>query len=177
MPSEMPRLSRASAMSSADCRVVPRSMNLDNRYIAPGVSTGSHTDPARIATLIVTAGVVFVRLASRTRPFGSVVRAGAMPVVVTSGHRQRVEPADRAIGRRENRAGGSRDFLERHRGDCWTEVREDIRPGDGLEIADLMLDVRDAVVLENEPRVQLRFRFRQFGRRDAVARDLAKLVN
>ena len=59
--SEMPRLSSSSAISAADACAVPRSITRDSRYIAPGASAGSQIEPARIARLIVTAGV-FARL-------------------------------------------------------------------------------------------------------------------
>src|SRR5436190_13642615 len=162
IPSEIPRLSSVSAMSSADRVVVPRSMSFDSRYIAPGVPTGSQTDPALIAMLIVTAGVVRVRFASTTTPFDSVVRDGARPGTVTSGyvvhsvHGKRIEPADGPVGFGEQRARDSRHFLERDRRDPRTEAGEDVDAGNRLEVDDLVRDVGDAVVLKDEPRVQLR---------------------
>src|SRR5690349_8586341 len=155
MPSEMPRRSSASAMSSADRVAVPRSMTFDSRYIDPGASAGSQTDPARMAMLIVTAGVVCVRRASSTAPFGRTTRIGARAVVFNSGDRQGFERADRAVRRGENFPRDRGDFLERHRRDPRAEVREDVHAGDRLEVADLMRDVRHAVVLEDQPRVEL----------------------
>src|ERR1041384_6264790 len=114
--------------------------------------------------LMVTAGVVFVCFASRTRPFGSVTRVGLRPEDATSGgravNRQRIEPADGAGGFREDRGRGLGDFLERDGGDPRAEVREDVHAGDRLEVAELVRDVRDAVVLEDEAGVQLALRLR-----------------
>ena len=76
MTSVMPRLSRSSAMSVVDLPTVPRSITRDSRNIAPGASAGSHTDPARIAMLMVTAGIVRVSLAMTTAPFDSTARDG-----------------------------------------------------------------------------------------------------
>jgi hypothetical protein len=76
---EIPRLSSASAMSSADRVDVPRSITFDNRCVAPVASAGSHTDPARTAMLMVTAGVVGVCFASTTAPLGRTERAGTRP--------------------------------------------------------------------------------------------------
>src|ERR1043166_6619323 len=171
----MPRLSSASAISSADRRVVPRSMVLESRYIAPGASAGSHIDPARMAMFIVTAGVVLVRFASRTAPFFSAIRAGASPEEVTSGcfvNRYRIEQSDRSIRLGQNRARRPRALLERDSGDPWPEVREDVDAGDRLEVTDLVRDVRDAVVLKHEARVQLCFRFGELTGRDSTSRDL-----
>ena len=74
------RLSNSSATCSADRVAVPRSMTRDRRCTAPGASAGSQIDPARIARLIVTAGVVFVSFAKTTTPLSRRVRDGARPV-------------------------------------------------------------------------------------------------
>src|SRR5690242_557034 len=129
MPSEMPRRSSASAMSSADRVAVPRSMTFDSRYIAPGASAGSQIDPARMAMLIVTAGVVRVRLARTTRPLPSVERAGTRPDSVNSGRVfdwQRVEPAHGAVRLDEHLAGDVADLFERDARDPRTEIREHV---------------------------------------------------
>src|SRR5207249_222693 len=74
-----------------------------------------------------------------------------------------------------NRTRRVRDFLERDRGDPRPEIREDVRARNCFEITNLVRDVRDAVVLEHQARVQLRFGFHQFGNRDAGARDARDL--
>ena len=61
------------------CRPCRDRCTRDSRYIAPGASAGSHTDPARIARLMVTAGIVRVSLAMTTTPFDSTARDGARP--------------------------------------------------------------------------------------------------
>ena len=66
-------------MSAADRVAVPRSSTRDRRKTAPGASIGSHTDPARIARLMVTAGKVGVSFAMTTTPLGRTVRVGARP--------------------------------------------------------------------------------------------------
>ena len=58
-------------------------MSFDNRYIAPGASGGSQIDPAFTAMLIVTAGVVGVRLPRTTIPLSRVERVGSRPECVT----------------------------------------------------------------------------------------------
>ena len=58
---------------------VPRSTTRDSRYIAPGASGGSQTEPARTARLIVTAGIVRVCLARTTAPLARTVRTGERP--------------------------------------------------------------------------------------------------
>ena len=72
--SVMPRLSSSSAMSRgrsrAPCRDRSRATAATS---APGASGGSQIDPARIARLIVTAGVVCVSLAMTTAPLSSTV--------------------------------------------------------------------------------------------------------
>ena len=133
--------------------------------------------------LIVTAGVVCVCLASND----DAVRAascGRGEAGVRHVRRRRSRHVRRLgsgsnqptvrLDSAEHRARGGGDLFERHRGDPRAEVREHVDAGDGLEVTDLMRDVRDAVVLEHEPRVQLRLRFRQLGRRDAVARDAGR---
>ena len=45
-------------MSAADRVAVPRSITRDSSHVAPTASSGSHIDPARIARLMATAGVV-----------------------------------------------------------------------------------------------------------------------
>src|SRR4051812_30367481 len=184
-PSEIPRISRASATSSADRVVVPRSMTFERRYMAPAASGGSQIDPALIAMLIVTAGVVRVRFARTTMPLSSVDRAGTRLGCVTSSRVfdvaaavewQRIEPADRAVRFGEHLSRGVGDFLERHCGDARAEVREDVHACNCLEIANLVRDVRDAVVLEDQPRIQLRFGFREFTGRDSTARDGVQFV-
>ncbi len=48
--------------------------------------------------------------------------------------------------------------------------------GDRLEVPQLMRDVRDAVVVEHEPRFELRLGFRQFGLGDALAAHAIELL-
>ena len=48
------------------------------------------------------------------------------------------------------RRGG--DLLERDRGDARGSVGEHVDAGDGLEVAELVRDVGDAVVVEDQPR-------------------------
>src|SRR5436190_12629485 len=142
----MPRLSRASAMSSAErpaldaVASVPRSTTRDRRYVAPGASGGSHTDPARTARLIVTAGIVRVCLARTTAPLGRTVRAGERPekvpeaMALTRTHRLRIEPADGSIGRRENGARRRGHRVARDGSDPQAETAEHVHAGDRLEV-------------------------------------------
>src|SRR5215831_343363 len=108
--------------------------------------------------LIVTAGVVRVRLARTTMPLESVERAGTSVDGVKSGcafDRVRIEPADGAVRFDEQLARNRVDLLEGDRRNSRAEILEHVDARDRLEIADLMRDVGDAVVLEHQPRVQL----------------------
>ena len=58
-----------------------------------------------------------------------------------------------------------RHFVERHRRDPRRRLEKAVDAGDRLEVPELMRDVRDAVVVEDQPRLQLRLRFRQLRRR------------
>ena len=75
----MPRLSSSSAITAAGRDAVPRSIRRDSSQVVPSASSGSEAEPARMARLIATAGVVDVDLARTTAPFSRTVRAGFKP--------------------------------------------------------------------------------------------------
>src|SRR6476661_9979 len=186
--SVIPRLSRSSAIAAAVRCVVPRSMTRDKSHVVPSRPGGSQIDPARTARLIATAGVVRVSLAMTTTPLLSAIRRGDSParlglwlelrmsnsdgctLLCEDTDRlsaecwcNRLEPANRTIRLAEHapcRGGYIRraDRINRRCGRC-----EHRKAADGLEISELVGDVRDAVAVEHQPRMQLRLRFVQFG--------------
>ena len=92
-------------------------------------------------------------------------RTGVSPLVTDGASRlvlQRPEPADRAPLAGQPPRGDVRDLRGRHRLQPRRERLEVPGTGDGLEVADLVRDVRDAVGLEDEPGPQLPFRARDF---------------
>ena len=139
--------------------VVPRSSTRPSRYARPGRSAGSNRLPARTVALMVTAGVIDVCCAMTTAPFGehgSDRRQAAWPAAVVMigdpvGWNQ---PTVRVAAPRRRRAT-SADLLGSHRVDLAIEDGQEPRPGDRLEVAELVGDVGDAVVLEHEPGAQL----------------------
>ena len=66
--------------------------------------------------------------------------------------------------------------VARHGGDAPAQTAEHIDVGDGLEVAELVRDVRHAVVVEDEPRLELSFCLGELGVRDAVARHEIQLA-
>jgi hypothetical protein len=54
-------------------------MRRDNSQVVPGASSGSEAEPARIARLIATEGVVVVGLTRTAAPFSRTVRTGFKP--------------------------------------------------------------------------------------------------
>ena len=71
-------------------------------------------------------------------------------------HSERIEPADGAVRGRQHRPPGVGHLRQRDRLDPRREVRKDVHAGDRLEVAELVSDVRDAVVVEDEPGMELR---------------------
>src|SRR3954452_4463918 len=183
MDSVMPRLSRSSAISAAVLDAVPRSITRESSHVRPGAPAGSNADPARVATLIDTAGVAVVCFASRTAPLPRTARSGARPAfagdastfMVRNG--KRLEAADGTVGRSEYLAGHCCDVLGADRLDTGRRGGEDFETADRLEVAELMGDVGDAVALEDEPGAQLRFRFRELGSGDAVPAHAVDLLD
>ena len=166
---------------------VPRSITRDSRYVAPGASAGSQIDPARIARLIVTAGVFRVSLPMTTTPLSRTVRAGARPrpVLRSECRSVRRDPSGRAqirssrADRTSRRCDSTSVSIVRAApptsssvtaGDPRRQRAEHVDAGDGLEVSELVGDVRDAVVVEDQPRLQLRLGPRELRLGDAVAR-------
>src|SRR5436190_14442270 len=136
-------------------------------------------EPARTATFRLTAGVLRVSLATTVTPLWRTVRVGESPAWTTATsdlRRLRLEPPDRPVGCREHPTGRLVHLLDRGVGDPAWKHREGLDVRDGREVAELMCDVRHAVVVEHQPGAELRLRARHFGRCDAAAQHLRHRV-
>ena len=67
--------------------------------------------------------------------------------------------------------------VARDGGDPRAETAEHVDAGDRLEVPELVSDVRHAVVVEDEPGLELRLRLGQLGVRDPVARRQVQLAD
>ena len=174
--SVMPRLSSSSAMSAAERVAVPRSITRDSRYVAPGASGGSQIDPARIDEVdgdgrraSASAWRAAPAPLSRTRADGlerprPAARLTACDVGI--GSNQPIGAVRRRRARARAAAATSSSVTAAIRAGS---AGEQVDAGDRLEVAELVRDVGDAVVVEHQPRAQLRLRLRQLGVGDAVA--------
>src|SRR3989449_8432838 len=89
-----------------------------------------------------------------------------LPTPVADG--QRLDPPHRRVRRRGERPRGVRDRFACDRRNPGWKRGEHIDARDGFEITKLVGNVRDAVVIEHEPRFELRFGFGELRVRDAV---------
>src|SRR5206468_12825955 len=88
----------------------------------------------------------------------------------------RLEPADRTVRWTERRLRDRRHFVERDGGDSVLQRLKDLDRRDRLEVAKLMSDVRDAVVVEHEPRPELLPGSCELGAGDPVAMNAFDLL-
>ena len=170
-----PRSSSASAIASAD-RVARAPIDDARQQTTPGRRScaGSYRLPARKAALMVTAGenavswTMTVRRRCRARAEPARVhratsRGAAYPAPAAGTSRPSgVRAASRRAATSATWAGV--DGLRR----ASANRLEIARPRDGLEVADLMGDVGDAVGLEDEPGAQLPLGSRHFILGEAV---------
>src|SRR5262245_15930075 len=108
--------------------------------------------------LRLTAGVLRVALATTVTPLSRTVRAGVRPARTTATSNLRgmgLEPADRAVRCAKQPSGRLVHLLDRRVGDPAGEHRKRLDAGDRREVAELMRDVGDAVVVEHQSCAQL----------------------
>src|SRR6476469_1258599 len=144
-------------MALAHRRRVPRSRPRRNSWLTPGRPAGSQRLPASTAHSMVTAGAIEVCCTSRTAPFASASRVGESPrrSSIATPLLLRLEPADRAGLAGQPPSRHVADLLCGHTIDARLQAGEELRADDRVEVAELMRDVRDAIVLEHEPGTQL----------------------
>src|SRR4051812_43339302 len=119
----MPRLSSSSAIAAADRVAVPRSITRDSSQVIPESPGGSAIEPARMVRLTATDGVVAACFTSSVAPLPRTLRTGVSGIsdsdfrlTFSVADRQRIVPANRAIGWREDVARRGGDLFERDRG-------------------------------------------------------------